>query len=196
MRLRTVATLLAVGLAAPAAAQDGTIKVFDASLNEFANKLQPITVNGRHRFSVPTPFGEVTLCDSPYVVRVRQLGFATTPANVQITAQVEGTWCNLSVSAPLNTTANVSYNAGQRSIIVTVNPTSVQPMLTLWIFVVPLPVRIDVSSMLKIPPFPLGLAQLSLQGVHGPATLRFEPQNVSVFLRNGFLELQSDFTIW
>jgi hypothetical protein len=190
---------LVIGLAigsSPAAAQDATIRIFDATLNEFANELQPITLRGTYKLSLHTFAGEVTLCESPYTVNLLQLRFATTPASVQLTGQVDATWCNLTVTAPLSTTANASYNPTQRAIIATISPTSIQPHVNVLGLDVALPVSVNAPASLNIPPIPVGVGQLSLQAVHGPVKLRLEPQNVSLLKRNGYLELQTDLAVW
>jgi hypothetical protein len=201
MRQRTCrcALLLALTLAAAAraSAQDGVVKLFDSSLNEFANRIQPMRMNGHHKATTFVwPFGEVTICDSDYTATVSQLTFATTPAAVTITGRVDATWCGVSVNSPLQTTANVSYSGPQRAILVSVNPTNIQPHVTVGPFNIPLPFHINVAPSLNIPPIPMASGLIFFQGAQGPVSLRVEPLNVSLLRRSGFLELQTDVTVW
>lgn len=190
--------VLVVGIAAtsPSVAQDSTVRVFDSSLNKLADRVQPVTSRGMHRASMFVFGSEVTLCYSPYSATVTQLRFTTSPANVQITGRVDARWCNLNFSSALSTTADVTYDAGQRAIVVRIGPTNVQPRFNILGLNFALPISINVAPSLTIPPLPVGVAQIGFQGVRGPVTLRFQPQNVSLVRRSGYLQLQSDIAIW
>lgn len=191
-----LALVFALGVTSPVMAQDATVKIFDSSLNKLANRVQPAVVRGTHKASVWIFGLEVTLCYSPYTVTVSQLQFTTSPANIQITGRVDARWCNLNFNANLNTTANAIYSSNQRAIVVVVNPTSIQPRFNILGVDFGLPIFINVAPSLTIPPLHIGVAELGLQGVHGPVTLRLQPQNVSLLRGSGYLELQSDVTIW
>jgi hypothetical protein len=193
---RALVLVLAIVATSPVAAQDSTVRIFDSSLNKLANRVQPVTLSGMHRASVWIFGQEVTLCYAPYTATLSQLRFATSPATIQITGRVDARWCNLSFSANLNTTADATYSPGQRAIVVVVSPTSVRPRFNVLGFDVDLPVSINVAPSLSIPPLPIGVAEIGLQGVRGPVTLRLQPQNVSLVRGSGYLELRSDVTIW
>jgi hypothetical protein len=194
--LAAVLALAALAAARPAAAQDSVVRIYDSTLDKLAATVQPITVRGRHRASIFVFGLELTLCDSAYAATVSGLRFATTPASIQISGRVDATWCGLAFRAPLATTADVSYSAPQRAIVVRVAPTSVEPRFVLLGVELPLPVRLDVGPTLSVPPVPVGVAQVGFQGVHGPVTLRFEPRNAAIARRSGHLEVRSDFTVW
>jgi hypothetical protein len=193
---RILALVVALAATGPARAQDSVVKVFDSTLNKLADKVQPLTVRGTYRASIFVFGLELTLCDSPYTVRVTQLRFATSPASIQITGRVDATWCGLSFGSSLATTADATYSASQRAIVVRVGSTSIQPRFSVLGLDLVLPVSVNVGPTFDVPPLPIGVAQLGVQGIRGPVTLRFEPRNVSLTRRSGHLELQSDFTVW
>ncbi len=82
------------------------------------------------------------------------------------------------------------------AIMVTVKPTSIQPVLKYSQYTVPLPVHFDVAPALSLPPIPLTTALLSFETAAGPQQLRLTPGQVLLAKRNGYLELQSSVNLW
>lgn len=203
MRRYIIALLAAFTLlihAAPVRGQASTLKINDAALNSLAGRIEPLELNGRYAFNVSvwTPFGPavVTICDSNWTARVTQLRFATTPQQITVTGTVSATWCNASFSANLNTTGNAVYRASDRSIVTTINPTNIQPIINVLGFQVALPVHINVSPSLAVPAIPVQGGQVVFQTVSGTKTLTLIPTGVTLTKRAGYLELQANVNIW
>src|SRR5436190_11239840 len=192
--------LIVSGLtAAPCAAQTTTIRVYESTFDEVAAKLQPVQLSGRHAFTVSawTPFGPatMTICDSAWNATVSQLKFSITPVAVGITGRLDARWCNISFFAALSTSANVTYSAGQKAMLVSVNPTSLQPSFSVLGYNVALPVFINVAPYLTLPPIPFDVAPLQFETARGPVSLRVSPENVSLNKRSGYMEIQADVVV-
>lgn len=194
-RVRLLAAVLGIVAGPPALGQDTVVRVFDAALNKVANRVQPITIQGRYR-AVASAWGlQFTLCDSPYTVRLSQLQLATSPVGIAVTGRVDATWCGLSFATNVSTTAQAVYSPAARAILITVLPINVQPRFNILGVDIPLPVSFNVATSSSAP-LRVGGAQLAVQGVHGPVALRVQPQNVSVTSGPGYLELRCDLGIW
>jgi hypothetical protein len=191
---------LAAGIARTATAQDGTVRIYDSALNELADKIEPLQLSGHYKFevSVNTLLGRasVTICESDWTAEVKQIAFTTTTAQIGVTGQVTARWCNANFSSNLNTTGNAVYNSSQRAIRLTVNPTSIQPVISVFGYQVALPVYINVAPSLTIPPIPVGIGLLSFETTGGTKTVSIAPTNVSLSKRAGYLELQANVNIW
>lgn len=183
--------LSVVLLPAPAAAADGVVKVYESTFNELANAIEPIHVSGRYRLEVCFIWC-VTICDATWTADVTQLSFDITPALVSISGRVDARWCGANFTAQFATNANVSYSASQNAILVTVNPTNIQPHVNVLGFDVALPVHINVASALTLPPIPMGIAYFHFETARGPRTLHLRPYNIILTKRNGYVELQAD----
>ncbi len=203
MRRRCIPILAAVVLFAHSAdlgAQANVLRINDAALNALAGRIEPLVVTGRYNFQVTvwTPFGPATIsiCDSNYTARVTQIRFATTPQQITVTGTVSATWCNASFSGNLNTTGNAFYRASDRSIVTTINPTSIQPTLNVLGYVVALPIHINVAPALAVPPIPVQGGQVVFETASGPKTVAMLPTGVTLTKRTGYLELQANVNVW
>ncbi len=185
--------LLLIVLAAPLAAQDGSVKVYESTFNELAARIEPLTLAGHYAWGCSF-LG--CICDSDWTATVTQLRFGITTAQVTLTGRVDAQWCGLSFNSTLNTTGNVTYSATQNAIFVTVNPTSIQPCFQILFANVCLPVWINVSSTMNLPPIPVGIAYLRLETPRGAQPVRITPSNISLLKRNGYVEIQANVTLW
>ena len=174
--------------------QDAAVRVYDSLFNQFAGQLEPMNLSGHYTFQVNVAWWTVTVCDSDWTAQVSQLNFATSPGGTQITGSVDASWCGVSFHAPLNTSANASYSNG--NIWISANPTYIQPVVHILAWDVALPVSIDVSSALTLPPIPINTALFGFNTAQGFETLRLTPLNVSLTRGNGYMELDSDLSIW
>lgn len=179
--------------AAPLAAQDGTVRVYESTFNELAGRIQPLQLTGHYAWGCGF-WG--CICDSDWTATVTQLNFGITPAQVSLTGRVDAQWCGLSFNSMLNATGNVAYSAGQNAILVTVNATSVQPCFPILWANVCLPVWINVSNTMSLPPIPMGVAYFRFETAAGTDTLRMAPSNISLLKRNGYVELQANVNLW
>lgn len=197
---RALAALVATGaLAAPAAAQDGIVTVRESAFNELAGALEPLTLSGHKTLevSIATFWGPVriTVCDSDWTATVRDLAFDIRPATVEVTGDVEASWCGLNFTGDLLTTGDVGYSAGPNAVVVSVASTSVQPRFSIFGIDVRLP-AINVGPTLSLPPIPVRTAFVRFETAAGPTDLRVTPHNVFLTKRNGFIELRSDVAVW
>jgi hypothetical protein len=125
-----------------------------------------------------------------------------------VTGTIDATWCGVNGTFALETSADarhvvilshiLSPPVFQRhdAIMVTVKPTSIQPVLKYSQYTVPLPVHFDVAPALSLPPIPLTTALLSFETAAGPQQLRLTPGQIFLAKRNGYLELQSSVNLW
>ncbi len=179
--------------AAPLAAQDGTVKVYESTFNELAGRIEPLVLTGHYAWGCGF-WG--CICDSDWTATVTQLSFGITTAQATLTGRVDAQWCGLSFNSTLNTTGDVTYSAGQNAILVTVNPTSIQPCFRILWANVCLPVWITVSDTMNLPPIPVGIAYFGFETARGTDTLRMTPSNISLLKRNGYVELQANVNLW
>lgn len=194
LRLAAAAFLLLASL--PALGEDATVHVYDAAFDEMAGRIEPIEMSGRYAYRVGVGWMTVTICDSAWSARVTHLAFHVTPTGIQITGTVSARWCNASFSAPLKTTGDVVYDAAQSVIRVTVNPTSIQPRVSVLGYQVRLPVTIDVAPALTIPPLPIGIGWLVVQTPNGEERVAVMPRNLTLTKLAGYVELRGDVSVW
>ena len=195
-----LAAFVLLGHSAELCAQANVLRINDAALNALASRIEPLVVSGRYNFvvSVWTPFGpaNISICDSNYTARVTQIRFATTPQQITVTGSVSATWCNANFSGNLNTTGNAFYRASDRSIVTTINPTSIQPTVNVLGYNVALPIHINVAPALGVPPIPVQGGEVVFETATGPKTVAMLPTGVTVTKRTGFLELQANVNVW
>jgi hypothetical protein len=191
-----------------------TIKVYNATFNQLADKVAPLHLNGHYTFNVTACLpgtsvcNTTPICSSDWTVTITQLRFAITPAGIQVTGNGNAAWCGVGTGFSLETSASVSHVETLRivhapipavprtdEIVVTVKPTSVQPVLKLGGNSVALPIHINVASALSFP-MPLGASLMSFETPTGPRQLRLSPTQISLIMRNGYIEIQSGVSIW
>ncbi len=191
-----------------------TIKVYDATFNQLADKVAPLYLNGHYTFDVTTCVpgtslcNTTTVCSSDWTVTITQLRFAIKPAGIQVTGNGNASWCGVGTGFTLQTSATLSHTETVRivhapipsvpqaeAIVVTVKPTSVQPVLKLGQYSVGLPIHINVAPALSFP-MPLSPSLMSYETPSGPRQLRLSPIQISLITRNGYIEMQSGVSIW
>jgi hypothetical protein len=181
-----------------------TLKIYNSLFNQFAEKIEPVRFSGSYDFTVctvPNPVSggcsvSIDICNSEWKAEVTQLNFNITPTAVHITGMVHANWCNVGFNAPLDATANVSYSDSQRAILVTLSPTDIQPRFQVFGYDVPLPVHINVSQALSLPPIPVTSALFYFETARGPQTVHLIPSQVAVAMGDGYIEVQSYVTLW
>jgi hypothetical protein len=184
-----------------AQAPHGIIKVYESTFNELADAIEPLTASGRKRVRAtigPCPFcTTITICDSVWTVDVRQLHFDINTTQVDITGEVNASWCGFSFNGNLSTTGDVTYSAGQNAVLVTTGSTSVKPFFELPVIgKINLPFTINAAPSLTLDPIPVSTALFSFKTARGPRSLRLTPKNIRLYKRDGYIELQSHATIW
>ena len=190
----------------PASAADGTVRVYEATFNDFTNAIKPITVTGHYKYSITIDaglFGEysVTICNSDYKATVSGLTFSITPSGVTVDGNVDVDWCHLSFSSSeLDASGNIFYSYADQAVRFYFYSASVQPCFPvdtpLGSRNVCLPVHINIAPTLNIPPLPIRPSVISFETASGPKQLFLKPRNVSLVKQNGYIELQSDVDIW
>jgi len=90
----------------------------------------------------------------------------------------------------------VFYRSSDRSVVTTINPTNIQPVLNVAGFQVPLPVHINVAPSLAVPAIPILGGQVVFETAAGSRTLNMQPTGVTLNKRSGFLELQANVNVW
>jgi hypothetical protein len=181
-----------------------TLKIYNSLFNQFAERIEPIRFSGSYDYTVCTatnPFSggciySVDVCNSNWQAEVSQLNFNITPAAIHITGIVNASWCGVNFNAPLETTANTSYSGSQHAILVTLSPTDIQLRFQVFGYDVPLPVHINVSPQLSLPPIPITAASFYFETARGPQTVHLIPSQTAVAMRDGYIEVQSYVTLW
>jgi hypothetical protein len=180
------------------------LRIYESTFNELAERIEPLRWSGNHKFKVCTLTNPITkkcvyrqtIYDCDYQARVTNLRFDITPSRILITGDVNAEWCGVSFDNKLETTASVTYSGASDAVRVTVNPTSIQPVLKLGGYEVPLPIHMNVAPSLTLPPFPISTGLFHFATAGGPIALRLSPSHVSVSRRDGYLELQAHVTLW
>ncbi|HEY7647913.1 MAG TPA: hypothetical protein VID04_02820 [Methylomirabilota bacterium] len=202
MRARCIGLALLLLALAPAAAraQGGTVRVYQATFNELASRIQPLTMSGRYRlqFTAQTWLGPVTwtVCDSAWSATVTQLSFSITPGAATLNGRVDATWCNLAFNSNLAMNVDVRYEPQQKLVYVSTSPTAIQPRFNVLGQNIALPFTIDVAPSLTLPPIPVVTGLVYFETSRGIVDLRVSPQNVTLSKRNGYVEIQGDVSVW
>jgi hypothetical protein len=181
-----------------------TLKIYNSLFNQFAEKIEPVRFSGSYDFTVCTATNPLSggciysldVCNSNWKAEVAQLNFNITPMAVHVTGIVNASWCGVNFSAPLDTTANTSYSDSQHAVIVMLSSTDIQPRFTVFGYDVPLPVHINVSPQLSLPPIPITAASFYFETARGPQTVHLIPSQVAVAMRDGYIEVQSYVNLW
>lgn len=195
---RLVLVVLVMLVAGPVCGADAVVKIFDATLNELADTLEPIQfrspVNGAPRpIEIDTWFGTITICGGHWSADVTDVRFRSRPGRVDVSGTVVGKYScllDLTFNGSFSTTADVSYVQAAREVRVSVNPTSVN------VSIGPFSRTIQVSEGLRIPSMPIATSRFFFETAGDTRSMRMTPQSVSAIEREGFIELQADVLLW
>ena len=116
--------------------------------------------------------------------------------NIAVSAASAAT--SLQSAAPVNPSSSITSVPPsliplptQTSILVSVSPTSVQPVFNIPGYTVPLPFHINIAPVLNLSAIPLAPAPVTLGTTEGTMQLQLVPSQFALFLRDHYLELQS-----
>jgi hypothetical protein len=190
----SAAAFLLPARTAPAA--DATVYVYTATLNELASAISPMTITGRYKFTVGSGIFKTTICDSAYTINVTGLSFSISPTSVTADADVTGSWCRVGFNGDLDASGNVYYRASDRTVRFSFSSASVQPYFSVLGYKIWLPVHVNITSTLNIPPMHIGVARVAYETASGPRLVTMVPNDISLVKRSGYLELQSDLAFY
>jgi len=176
------------------------VRVYNSAFNALAAQVEPLNLNGHYKYEychwLPGGTQCVTICSSDWNATVDHLNFNITPSHVTLAGHVTAHWCGAGFTSDLSTTAQTTYSPLVNGIVVTVNPTSIQPKFSVAGHDVALPVHIDVAPSLSLPPFPIATAMFGFDTANGPQTLRLTPSNVTLTKASGYFELRANVALW
>jgi hypothetical protein len=193
--------LLAAGTAA--SAEDGTLRVRESALNDFAAAAQPLRISRNWTFTVwvwvPNPFLFFipTPVPIPYTCNanasVTGLTFDITPASTTARGVVTGTVCGAAYSSLLSTTVSVSLDPGGRALsirpgVMRMTPTVAVPALGS----ITAPFAVNAAPTLTVLSIPLDAAPLEVETAAGPRRLVMIGRNLQLSRQDGFFEIKGD----
>jgi len=191
------------------------IQVYESTFNKLAAAALPFTFKGNYTFT----FLGADICSSAYEVTVSQVQFAITPNGIHLTGSGTGTWCHVGTGIDFDTTVNAALEttitmphmgaapslhaaaaaippsnlvafSTQTFIQITIASTNVQPVFQIAGHTVPLPIHIDIATLLNLPSIPLTPAPVTLSSAEGSIQLHLVPSQLALILNNHYLELQ------
>jgi len=192
--------LAAVGLALvpPAAGQDGTLRIHESALNDFANALGPLTRVQSFGFTVwvPNPFLIPPVVPVEYncqaTALVTGIAFDITSAGTNVRATVSGTICGLAYQAPLSSAVVISIDQTQRALRIQPMPISVRPAVNFIGLRITSPFAVNVGSSLTVPSIPLDAAPFEIETAAGPRTFVLVGRGLQLSRQDGFLEIRGN----
>src|SRR5687767_3568346 len=139
IRVRASAFLLATTLVLPppAAADDGTVRVYESALNAFAAAVQPLAITRAFTVTlwIPVPdaflFGIPTPTPVPFRCNangsVTGLTFDITPSSVSVRGNLSGTVCGIAYSATVSSPVTIAIDSARRLVVRPATPMTVAP---------------------------------------------------------------------
>lgn len=205
-RSRSSALLLAAGLALPATlpAEDGTLRVHESALNDFATAIQPLTITRTFNFVlwilVPNPFlfGIPTPMPVPFSCvatgSVTGLSFDITPSAVSVRGNLNGSVCGVGYSSSLFGPVTIAVDSVARSLAVRpVGPMRIAASVSFLGINVGAPFgNLNLTPSLTVASIPLGAVAFELETPHGPRSLALVTRNHQLSLHDGYLEIKAD----
>lgn len=178
-------------LATDAGAADGRIRIPESVFDDFAEALEPLRFSGFYAFKT----GFIVWCGDTYSGRVLNLEFDITPGGIDARADVTVTWCGLNFGSrqpELKASGDVRYDAATRSIRIEFDSVSYTPAVDILGSTITLPVSINLTSLLNIPPIPFGETSVTFELADGRRHLNLRATNVRVTTHRGYVQITSD----
>jgi hypothetical protein len=205
IRVRASAFLLATTLAlpAPARAEDGTVRVYEAALNAFAAAAEPLTITRTFTVTlwilVPNPFlfGIPTPAPVPFRCNasgsVTGLTFDITPSVVTVRGNLRGSVCGVAYSTTISSPVIVTIDSARRLVIRPMTPMTVAATVNFLGFNVAAPFsNVSVAPSLSVVTIPLNAVPFELETPNGPRTLALVARNHQLSLHDGYFEIKVD----
>ncbi len=185
---------------------DAVVELRESVFNEAVAAIEPVKLTGRKEWRVPDwvpVIGGKAICDPGYTVDVTGITLGIAPEGLSVHAHARAHWCGQAFTADVETTGDVAYDPVARHFIVTIDPTSVTPKFVITLdvklkeykFEVPLPVTIDLAGI-TAPPVRVRYFFFTYETAKGSGTLHASPRDVALVKGRGYLELQSDLSLW
>jgi hypothetical protein len=183
----------------------GKVRIYESLLNKIAEEMEPLRMDGSYTFKAGcTEFGCVVRKTCDWTARVDGLKLSVRPEGIRLTGDLSASWCDISFSAPVQTTGNVEYVthmpsaegvATQSFVRIRVDPTDIQPRFPIAGYEAKLPIDINVAPSFSWR-VPVETALFAFENVGGVQRLRLTPTQVNLLKRNGYLELQAHVGLW
>ena len=181
-------------------AQDVDVRIYESTLNEFVDELQPVQFTGRYAFRTTIdlgPFGRhtITWCDSGYAGTLDGLEFDINSNRIAVEGDAAFSWCGVGFGAPgpeLTGTGDVTYNFADSTVRFNFEAVNVQPTLHIFDSVITLPITINIASMFNVPPLRVGSTYVSFATAEDSRYVRLTPIGVTVTKRNGYIQLTTN----
>jgi hypothetical protein len=194
---RLCGVLLAASLGTAARGEDGSVRVYEATLNKLAQAIPLSRTSPPFTIWIPNPFTGAWPHECTATVSVTGVTFDIKPTGVAVKGSVGGSICGVSlpVGGSLNTTAVITYNSSNGTLRVTTTATSLRPQVTALGQSVSAPFTINVGAPLSVPPIPVRSTSFVLEAPSGARTLRLIGRDVQFSQHDGYVELEGNVTL-
>jgi len=199
------AVLLSLSLVAPAAttAEDGTLRVRESALNDFATAVQPLTIRRTWTFTlwipIPNPFllGLPIPLPVPFACEatasVTGLGFDIDEGSASVRGDLSGAVCGLGYRSTLSSAVTISIDSGRRLVVRPAGPMSVAATVNFLGFDIAAPFsNVSVAPSLTVMSIPLDAVAFEIETPSGPRTLALVGRNHQLSLHDGYFEIKAD----
>jgi hypothetical protein len=198
----TCVLLGATLLCSSASAEDGTLRVRESALNEFAAAVQPLTITRTWSFTlwllVPNPFlfGIPTPVPVPFsclaTASVTGLVFDIAPGSATVRGNVNGTVCGIGYQSTLSTAIAISLDPAGAALVIRPGALGLTPTVTFQGYSIRAPFSIDVAPALTVASIPLEAALLEIETPTGARRLVLNGRNLQLSRHDGYLEIKGD----
>lgn len=192
-----VFALAGFGAGALASAQDGTLRVRESALNDFAAAVQPLTLSRNFSFTlwVPNPFLFPPVVPIPFFCNasasVTGIVFDITPASVTARGNVNGAVCGIPYQSTLFASFTVSLDPAGRSLRIVPNSMQMTPTVNVLGFRITAPFAVNVAPSLTAS-MPVGATKFEIETPAGPRSLVLVGRNLQISRFDGYFEIRGD----
>src|SRR5688572_1684860 len=158
----TAAAVLGLLVGRPAAAQEGTLRIRESTLDRFAQVVGPLVWSQNFSFTlwVPNPFLFPPVIplffNCAATALVTGLDFDITPGGTSVRGNVSGGVCGIAYPAQtLTASVSISIDQAQRALNIRPNSMNFQPRVNVLGFGINAPFIVAVSPSITVPPIPL-----------------------------------------
>jgi len=157
--------------------------------------LEPVEFSGHYVLRL---WGSITLCASDYEGEVENLSVEISSDGIRLEGDVTASWCGFnfgSAEPELEADGTVEYHQASDTVRVEFDSVSYTPRIDVFNTTVSLPVTINLSNMLEIPPIPFGETMVGFAVPGGTRYVFLRPFGVEVTMHAGYLRIESDMVL-
>ena len=183
----------------PVAAQDGTLRIRESTLDRFATAVGPLAWSQNFSFTlwVPNPFlippvipVSVTCTASALVTG---LDFDITSGGTSVRGNVSGRVCGIAYTPqPLTASVAIFIDQAQRALVILPTSMSFRPRVNFAGLGINAPFTVAVAPSITVPPIPLDAAPFEIETAAGPRTFVLVGRGLVLSRQNGYLEIRGD----